>query len=122
MSILFLHGRGATAVVLLTLVAGVYGLVEYFRKKPVSPSYWGMIVVGNLLALGQGGLGVWMALSGAQPARGWLHILYGVTVVLWVPLIQLLGRNRAGRDETLVCALVSLIEFGVALRAMATGG
>jgi heme A synthase len=120
MSISFVHGRIATAIVLFTLAAGVYGLVEYFRKKPVSPNYWGVIVVGNLLAFVQGGLGVWMALSGLQPAR-WVHILYGIVAVLWIPVIQFINRGRGGRQETLVCALVSLFEFGIALRAITTG-
>jgi len=120
MSLPFLHGRLATALALFTLTAGVYGLVEYLRKKPVSPSYWGLIVFGSLLALGQGGLGAWMAVHGGQPGRGWLHMLYGALAVLWIPAIQLFRRNRTGRDETLVCALVSLFEFGIALRAMAT--
>jgi heme A synthase len=119
-SLPFLHGRIATALVLFTLAAGVYGLAEYLRKKPISPSYWGLIIFGNLLALVQGSLGGWMALQGAQPTRGWLHILYGVVTVLWIPAIRLLNRHRAGRDATLTCTLVSLFEFAVALQAMGT--
>jgi hypothetical protein len=120
LSISFVHGRIAMAMVLFTLAAGVYGLVEYLRKKPVGPNYWGVMVVGNLLALAQAGLGVWLFLSGLQPAR-WVHILYGVLAVLWIPVIQLINRGRSGRSETLVCALVSFLEFGAALRAMNTG-
>jgi len=119
-SLPFLHGRIATALALFALAAGVYGLAEYFRQRPISPRYWGLIIFGNLLALSQVGLGGWMALHGAQPTRGWLHILYGVMAALWIPAIRLLNRNRAGRDETLMCALVSLFEFAIALRAMAT--
>ena len=123
MSIEFLHNRIATAMVLFALGAGVYGLVEYFRKRPVSPSYWGVIVVGNLMAVAQAAIGVWLALGGgAQPLREWIHILYGIVAVLWIPLIQFFSRNRAGRSETLVCALVSLFEAGIALRAIYTGG
>jgi len=118
-SIGFFHGRIATALALFTLITGVYGLVEYFRKKPVSPNYWGVIVIGNLLALVQGTLGAWMALNGARPERS-VHIVYGVVAVLWIPIIQFINRSRSGRDETLVCALVSLFEFAIALRAFAT--
>ena len=127
MSIAFAHGRLAMAMALFTVISAVYGLVEYFRKKPVSPNYWGVIVVGNLLALGQGAIGAWMALGGATPARGWVHILYGVIAALWIPIIQL-GYNQflkvghAKHQETLVCALVSLFEFLIVLRAMTTGG
>ena len=119
MSIGFFHWRIATALILFTLIAGVYGLVEYLRKKPVSPNYWGVIVVGNLLALAQGALGAWMALNGARPERT-VHIIYGIVAVLWIPIIQFINRRRSGRDETLVCALVSLFEWLIALQAWAT--
>ena len=119
MSIGFFHWRIATALILFTLIAGVYGLVEGFRKKPVSLSYWGVIVAGNLLALAQGALGAWMALNGARPER-MVHIIYGIVAVLWIPIIQFINRRRSGRDETLVCALVSLFEWLIALGAFAT--
>ena len=125
MSLPFLHGRIATALALFTLAAGVYGLAEYLRKKPISPRYWGLITFGNLLALSQAGLGGWMALQGGQPTRGWLHMLYGVVAALWIPAIRFLSPNfskpnRAGRDATLTCALVSLLEFAIALSAIGT--
>ena len=127
MSIAFVHGRIAMTMVLFALLSGVYGLVEFFRKRPVSPNYWGIIVVGNLLALVQGAFGAWMGLNGAAPGRGWIHVLYGVVAALWIPLIQFgynqfLKEGHAKRQETLICAIVSLFEFGIALRAMTTGG
>ena len=120
----FLHGRLATAMVLFAALAGVYGLVEYFRKQSVSPNYWGIIVVGNLLAVGQGILGVILALGGGQPARGIIHILYGVVALSWIPIINVVGnfanKDKDARRETLIVALVSLFEAGIALRAIST--
>ena len=74
-----LHGVLSRAIVMFTAIAGLYGLYQYFRKQPTSPSYWGIIVVGNLTTLGQGAIGLLMALSGAQ-AREWVHIVYEATV------------------------------------------
>lgn len=105
---------------LYSAAAGVYGLVEYLRARPVTPAHWGLVVFGNLVALGQCALGGWMALHGGQPTLGWLHMVYGAVAVLWIPAIQLLNRNKSGRDATLTCALVSCAEFVIALRAMAT--
>jgi hypothetical protein len=120
----FLHGRLATAMVLFALIAGVYGLVEYFRKHAVSPSYWGIIVVGNLLAVGQGVIGAILAIGGGQPARGLIHILYGVVALSWIPIINLMNglanKDKTPLRETLIVALVSLFEAGIALRAIAT--
>ena len=127
MSIVLVHGFIARAMILFTLAAGVYGLAEFSRKKPVSPDYWGVIVVGNVLALGQGALGAWMGLNGAVPGRGWVHVIYGVVAILWIPIIQLgynqfLKEGHAKHQETLVCAIVSLFEFLITLRALTTGG
>lgn len=124
MDLSFLHGRLATAMVLFAALAGVYGLVEYFRKQSVSSNYWGIIVVGNLLAVGQGLLGVVLAIGGGQPARGIIHILYGVVALSWIPMINfvssLANKEKLPRRETLLVALVSLFQAGIAWRAITT--
>jgi hypothetical protein len=120
-----LHGVLSRAIVMFAAVAGFYGLYLYFRKQTVTPSYWGVIVVGNLLTLAQGAIGLLMAFSGAQ-TREWVHILYGVTAVMWIPIISFINQqfNKGERNvrETLIVALVSLFQVGVAIRAIMTGG
>ncbi len=120
-----LHGLLSRAIVMFAAAAGIYGLYLYFRKQPITPSYWGIIVVGNLATLGQGAIGVMMAIGGAQ-TREWVHIVYGITAVLWIPIINVLNQqfNKGEHNvrETLIVALVSLFEMGVAIRAISTGG
>lgn len=124
MDLSFLHARLATALVLFAALAGVYGLVEYFRRQSVSPNYWGIIVVGNLLAVGQGILGVILALGGGQPMRGIIHIIYGVVALSWIPMINfvssVVNKEKQARRETLLVALVSLFQAGIAWRAITT--
>ena len=124
MDLPFLHGMLSRAIVLFTAIAGAYGLFEYFRKQPITPSYWGIIVVGNLATLAQGAIGLLLALSGGQTGE-WTHILYGITALLWIPIISFLNQqfNKGERNtrETLIVALVSLFEMGVGLRAISTG-
>jgi hypothetical protein len=120
-----LHGVLSRAIMMFAAVAGVYGLYLYFRKQTVTPSYWGIIVVGNLLTLGQGAIGLLMAFSGAQTGE-WTHILYGITAALWIPIIsfinQQVNKGERNRRETLIVAVVSLFQVGVAMRAIGTGG
>ena len=122
-SLQFLHGLLSRALLLFTVIAGVYGLIEYFRKQVITPSYWGVIVVGNLAAVAQGALGLILAFSGKQPEQ-WVHILYGVVALLWIPIINLINNlannNEHNRRETLIAALISLFEAGIALRAITT--
>lgn len=124
MSLTFLHDRLATAMILFAAIAGIWGLVEYFRKHGVSPNYWGIIVVGNLLAVGQGLIGVILAAGGGQPARGIVHIIYGVVALSWIPMINffngLVNKEKDPRREVLMVALVSLFEAGIAWRAITT--
>lgn len=124
MSLSFVHARLATAMIMFAVVAGVWGLVEYFRKHAVTPNYWGIIVVGNLLAVGQGILGLILALQGGSPARGAIHILYGIVALSWIPVINIVSgyanRDKVAVRETLIVALVSLFEAGIALRAITT--
>lgn len=120
MGLTFIHARVATALVIFAAIAGVWGIVDYYRQRAVGPNYWGVIVVGNLAALAQGGIGLIIMLQGQTLERSWVHILYGIVLVLWIPLIQFFNRNREGRYETLMCGLVSLFEAGIALRAMTT--
>ena len=125
MALQSLHGVLSRAIVMFAAIAGVYGLLLYFRKQPVTPSYWGIIVVGNLATLGQGAIGLLMALSGAQVGE-WIHILYGITALMWIPIIHFINNqfNKGERNvrETLIVALVSLFEMGVGIRAIVTGG
>jgi len=122
LNLTFLHQRVAWAMVLFAAIAGAWGIVDYYRHRAVSPNYWGVIVVGNLTALAQAGIGIILYAQGQGEtlARGWVHILYGIVLVLWIPLIRFFNRNREGRAETLMCGLVSLFEAGIALRAITT--
>ena len=119
-----LHEVLSRAIVLFAAIAGGYGLILYFRKQVITPSYWGVIVVGNLATLGQGAIGLLLALSGAQTSE-WVHILYGLMAVLWIPLISFINHqfNKGERNvrETLIVAVISLFEMFVGLRAISTG-
>jgi len=118
----FLHGGLGWALVFFAAIAGVWGVAGYFRRRSVSPDYWGVIVVGNLAALAQGALGAILLLQGqdAKLSRPLVHILYGIVLALWVPLVLFFNRDREGRQEMLMCGLVSLFEAGIALRAITT--
>jgi hypothetical protein len=102
-SLVELHARLGNAAVLFVLVCGLWGLIGYLRGQPVSPSFWGALVVG------------------LRPGQ-LIHFLYGVLTVLSLPTAYAYSRGRSGRRESLLYGLVCLFIFGLALRAMTTGG
>ena len=88
----------------------------------MSSSYMGAALIAEILLLLQAGTGIYLWIVGSRPERGWVHILYGVSLVLAVPLVYSYTRGRQDRPEMLLYAVAFLIMCGLVLRAMVTGG
>jgi hypothetical protein len=117
----FIHNRLALTTILFALALGLWAAWNWFRGRGVDSNYWGAIIIGEILVLGQGVLGVLMVISGARPAD-LLHFLYGALVALGWPAVYVYTNARATRAEAGLYALISLAIFGLAVRAVVTGG
>lgn len=117
-----IHGRLANTVMLYCLIIGAWGLWRFFRKQGVSSSYWGSVVIAELLVLIQGGLGIWLYAVGEAPARGAVHVLYGVVCAISLPAVYVYTRGRDERREMLLYGIVAIFVGVISIRAMLTGG
>lgn len=116
----FIHSRMALTAIMFAFVLGVWGAWDFWRGRGIRPSYWGALVIGEILLLAQGLLGVMLVLTGALP-YDLLHFLYGVLVVLAWPAVYVYTHARQGRTEVGWYALVAFAIFLLALRAQTTG-
>ena len=116
----FLHDRLADSLLLFLAIAGVWSLVAAVRGRGVGSATWGVLAIGELLALAEGGLGLALYLGGDRPARG-LHIVYGIVAVLGLPAYYVLSRGRDDRRASWTYGLVCLFLAGISARAMTTG-
>ncbi len=114
------HDRLATTMLLFFLAAGVWGLFEYVRGGTLSGNIAGALMLGQALAMLQGGLGMVLFLFGNRP-NDLVHLLYGFTAVLLLPFVWSYVRNRAPRQGLLIYSLVALFIVGLAIRGMTTG-
>jgi hypothetical protein len=117
----FVHGRIAQTILFFALAMGLWAAWSYFRKEGVNSSYWGALVVGEILVIGQGILGLLMVIGGKMPAD-LIHFLYGVLVALGWPAVYIYTNARATRSEAAIYALVSFFIFGLGIRAIMTAG
>lgn len=101
---------------------GIWGLFNYGRGTGVTGSFWGALVIAELLVLVEGVLGAILFVNGLRPARSGIHILYGIVLAFSIPGAFSYTRGRTGRGEMLVYAIVALFLAGVTLRARLTGG
>lgn len=115
-AVLLLHGRLGTALVLYLFVLAVWALLNWRRGLGASPGYRGALVIGEIVAVAQGVLGALL-----WPPRDWVHVLYGLSIVLVLPFAYTYARERTGGAQSLVYGVASLFAVGLALRGIFTG-
>jgi hypothetical protein len=113
-----LHDRLAVALVLYFLLVGAWGLLSARGVTGVSGAYMGALVMAEALAILEGVLGI--ALATQRPPSEGIHVLYGVSVVLALPLAYTYARERSARRQALIYGLASLFACGLALRGIGT--
>lgn len=125
MSLVEIHGRLANTALFFTLALALWGLFRYFRKQGLDSSYWGALIIGEVVYLVQGALGAYLFFSGVGNLTGrYIHILYGVTSLLVIPAVFAFtrGEGEGERRVQLVYALALLFLVGIMLRAQMTAG
>ena len=116
-----LHARLVVTILLFFGVLSVWGFFSYLRGHSISGSYKGALAIGELLMVAEFVLGVLLLLSGAQPYRLSIHILYGIVAIIGLPGAFAYTRGRDDRWELLIYVVVCLFLCGIALRALTTG-
>jgi len=119
-ALLFLHNGLFRAGLLLTVIIGIWGLVMYFRKLPPGGGFRSTLVLTEVLFILQGLIGVGMFLGGRRPHDS-LHWLYGVLLVLLLPIAATYVGGRGPRREALVYGIAGLFMAGLTIRALTTG-
>ena len=89
------------------------------RRAPSDGAYRGALIIGVVIGVIQAIVGLVLVLTGLRP-RDDLHFLYGVSVIVTLPLVhQYVAGRRLSR--TLAYGLASLFMMGLAIRAITTG-
>ncbi len=103
----------------MCLIVAGWGLVTYLRRQPAGGGYRSTLVMTELLFILQGLVGAGLVVGGARLRDG-LHVLYGVLLVLALPIAAGYASGQGRRREPLVFGLVGIFMFGLAIRALMT--
>jgi len=120
MDLATIHARLATSLLLFMAIAAIWNLIAAVRRHRVSSSTWGILALGEILALAQGAVGLALYLGGDRPART-VHLLYGLTAVLTLPAYYFISRGRDDRTASWVYGALCLFLAFAAGRAVVTG-
>ncbi|HEU5230109.1 MAG TPA: hypothetical protein VFU49_19980 [Ktedonobacteraceae bacterium] len=124
--ILTLHSYNVYLVIAAAAIAGIWGLILFFTKRPTNPSWRISLIVTAALGLLQGLLGVIMVIMGLKPGTGtgiyYLHYVYGGIAALALPIAITYATNgKNPRRDMLIFSIAALIVAAVAVRAWMTG-
>ncbi|MBX3045940.1 MAG: hypothetical protein KJZ53_09345 [Anaerolineales bacterium] len=112
------EGLGSTSLYYF-LILSVWGYVRFFRKQGIDSSFWGMLVIAEILVILQCILGAYLWLEGSRPMRS-IHVLYGIILPLMIPAAYLYTKGRSSRAEILIYATATIITVGLIVRAIYT--
>ena len=105
---------------LFALGMGAWGLCNVQRRRAPDGNYNGALVLGVGLFVLQGLVGMVLVFTGQQPSRGWVHFLYGITMVLTVPGIFAFTRGSNTARESMLYGLGMIFIWGLSERAVET--
>jgi len=98
----------------------IWSAALYLRKQAPSGSYRATLVLTEGLFIVQGLVGIAMFLGGRRPHDG-LHWLYGILLVIVLPIAATYISGRDTRREPLVYGIAGLFMAGLTIRAFTTG-
>lgn len=117
--VLSLHARAATALVLYYSALGLWGLLLGVRNRAPTPGFRGGVTIAVIASIAQGILGVALWIF-VRPPEDVVHALYGVALVLAMPLAASIVRDRTGRGQSVALGIASLFTAGLAIRGIIT--
>ena len=120
-ALVFLHQRLGIALIITALLLALWGSLLYFRRRALSGGFRSLFLLMIGLTAAQGLSGVGTFLAGRAPARGILHIVYGIFAIVFLPGVFTYAsrgdRTREAAFLTAACWVV-LVAYG---RGFATG-
>jgi hypothetical protein len=122
MSLVEFHRGLSNAAMFYCIIMAVWGFISFFRRQGVSSGYFGAVVIAEILFAAQGviGLILWFGVSTFRP--GWVHWLYGIVLLMGVPVVYAYTKGKHERPEMLLYSVAFLILIFITMRAMVTAG
>jgi hypothetical protein len=115
-----IHARLSVTAAWFIAAVGVWALVQRIRNQPLSASWYGALVVGEVLLIVQALLGVLLYMQGYGGAlpRPFMHILYGVVSLITIPAAySYFGSLEDEKVKALAMAAACAFLWGIILRA-----
>lgn len=120
MSIIFSFHRGLfVAGLVLTVIVAIWGFTNFARRLPPGASFNSALVLVEAVFIIQGLAGATLFLGGRRPHDP-LHWLYGILLVIVLPIAATYTSGRDERRQSLVYGVAGIFMAGLVIRALTT--
>lgn len=117
-----IHSQLSNTVWLFFLIIGIWGVYRGIRGYGVDGNYLGSVAIGQILFVVQILLGIILFIGGSRPANSFMHWLYGMFSLVFMPFVYLVWtRGDDTNQSQWVLGFATLFMFGIALRSITTG-
>ena len=121
-----LHYLNMFLILAAGAVAGIWGLILFFMKRPANRPWRISLIVAAIVGALQALFGILLVVLGDRPGSGtglyYLHYVYGAIVVLAIPVALTYSTSgKRPRRDLLIYSLAALILVAAAVRALMTG-
>ncbi len=117
--LLTFHQGLRNAGILLTVIIAAWGLWTWLRKGSASGGYRSTLVLTEAIFVAQALVGIGLYLGGRRP-HDTLHLLYGVLLIVTLPIAASYTSSHEKRREPLIFGIAGLFMTGLAIRALTT--
>lgn len=116
------HNLLSNMVSIYALLAGAFAAYYFVTRRPPGGNLWGVLAIAEGLFATQVLVGILLAFSGAPtPTRFEIHILYGLSLIVTLPLVYLVTRGRSPAFTSGLFSVALFFIWGLAQRAIETG-
>ena len=121
MTLAYIHARLATSAILFLAFMALWAFRQVYFKQGLTGSYWGALVIAEILVLFESALGL-ILYYGGDRSLYWAHWLYGAVLLLTLPGIYIYTKGKAEHPEVILYGVGFLIMVVFVLRLIVTGG
>lgn len=103
-----IHNILFNAHILFSIILGLWAFSMALRNESISGNFWGAVATITILAAVVLVVGIIMLLSGLQPQRLTLYLLYMAWLVIIVPGLFTILRGRDDRNAAIAFAILCI--------------
>lgn len=120
--ILEIHARLGNTTFYYAALMSLWAIWKIIRKEKVDSSFWGALIIAEILIIAQGILGLYLYFFSDILLARKIHILYGALSALAIPAAYIISRGHHEQRDMIIYGATFIVMAVLTARALQTAG